>query len=59
MRGDIGRRLARAWAKQERAWEVVLRAQRGEWEQEGPLRWRRSPGRGWELHGETLPVTDR
>jgi hypothetical protein len=57
MRGrEIGRRLARAWDRQVWAWEVVLRAQRAPWEDEGPLRWRRRLGTGWELHGTTLPV---
>jgi hypothetical protein len=55
MRCDLGRRLARAWERQVWAWEVHQRALRGEWEQEGPLRWRRSLGAGWELHGETVP----
>lgn len=44
-----------AWERQVWAWEVVLRAQRAPWEEEGPLRWRRRLGTGWELHGTTLP----
>ena len=43
------------WDEQQYAWEVLLRAQRP-WEQEGPLRWERRLGSGWELHGSTLPV---
>lgn len=50
----VGHRLREAWNRQVWAWEVVLRAQRAEWEQEGPLRWRRTLGGGWELHGEML-----
>lgn len=42
------------WDDQGHAWEVMLRAQRP-WEQEGPLRWQRRLGSGWELHGATLP----
>jgi hypothetical protein len=49
------RAVTRTWEKQVYAWEVVLRAQRAPWEQEGPLRWRRRLGGGWELHGEVLP----
>ncbi|GLZ49258.1 hypothetical protein Acsp06_54430 [Actinomycetospora sp. NBRC 106375] len=51
----IGRALARAWARYVDAWELVGRQQRGEWEDEGPLRWRRVLGEGWELHGSVLP----
>ena len=43
------------WDEQEYAWEVLLRAQRP-WEQEGPLRWQRRLGTGWELHGATVPA---
>ena len=43
------------WDEQQYAWEVLLRAQRP-WEQEGPLRWERRLGSGWELHGSTLPL---
>ena len=43
------------WDEQRYAWEVLLRAQRP-WEQEGPLRWQRRYGTGWELHGATLPA---
>jgi hypothetical protein len=43
------------WGQQGRAWEVFARAQRP-WEQEGPLRWQRRLGSGWELHGSTLPA---
>jgi hypothetical protein len=43
------------WDEQRYAWEVLLRAQRP-WEQEGPLRWQRRYGTGWELHGRTLPA---
>jgi hypothetical protein len=42
------------WDQQGYAWEVFLRTQRP-WEREGPLRWQRRPGSGWELHGSTLP----
>jgi hypothetical protein len=52
---EIGRRLVQAWERQVWAWEVVLRAPRAPWEEEGPLRWRRRLGTGWELHGTTLP----
>ena len=43
------------WDEQRYAWEVLLRAQRP-WEHEGPLRWERRLGTGWELHGSTLLV---
>ncbi len=43
------------WDEQRYAWEVLLRTQRP-WEQEGPLRWERRVGSGWELHGSTLPL---
>lgn len=42
------------WDEQAYAWEVFMRKQ-APWEQEGPLRWQRRWGSGWELHGETLP----
>jgi hypothetical protein len=52
---EIRQALARAWRQYVRAWELVGRQQRGEWEDEGPLRWRRVLGDGWELHGSVLP----
>ncbi|GAA4797823.1 hypothetical protein GCM10023200_37640 [Actinomycetospora chlora] len=52
---DIGQALSRTWAAYVRAWELVGRQQRGEWEDEGPLRWRRVLGGGWELQGSVLP----
>jgi hypothetical protein len=45
------------WDEQQYAWEVLARAQRP-WEQEGPLRWQRRLGTGWELHGSTLPLDE-
>lgn len=53
----IGTALRRFWDEQQYAWEVFLRAQRP-WEQEGPLRWERRLGTGWELHGATLPTDE-
>lgn len=49
--------VRRWWDEQQYAWEVLLRAQRP-WEQEGPLRWQRRLGTGWELHGTTLPADE-
>jgi hypothetical protein len=43
------------WDEQGYAWEVLMR-QQAPWEQEGPLRWQRRLGSGWELHGATLPT---
>ncbi len=43
------------WAEQNEGWEAIMRHQRP-WEQEGPLRWVRRWGNGWELHGATLPA---
>lgn len=48
--------LRRWWDEQQYAWEAFVRLQRP-WEQEGPLRWERRLGTGWELHGSTLPPT--
>lgn len=51
--------LKRAWRRYLHAWELVGRMERGAWEDEGPLRWRRTIGEGWELHGSTLPMLRR
>jgi hypothetical protein len=51
---DMRRAIRTWWREQREAWELAMRLQRP-WEQEGPLRWERRLGSGWELHGSTLP----
>ena len=46
-------RFREQWELYNQTWDRVQRAQ-NPWEQEGPLRWARRYGRGWELHGATL-----